>query len=66
MKQFLLFTYSTYYPGGGTNDLKKDFDTLEEAKEYIKKIEADNIEVWDTQTNIIYYLDSDYSRKLEL
>ncbi len=31
MKQFLLFGYVDYYPAGGCNDLKGDFDTFEEA-----------------------------------
>lgn len=31
MKRYLLFAYDAYYPGGGCNDLKDDFDTFEEA-----------------------------------
>jgi hypothetical protein len=34
-KRFLVFTYDHYYPGGGMNDFRGSFDTLEEAKEYI-------------------------------
>lgn len=31
MKRYLLFAGEDYYPGGGANDLKGDFDTIEEA-----------------------------------
>lgn len=35
MKRFLLFAGSDYYPSGGWKDFQKDFDTLEEANNYI-------------------------------
>lgn len=31
MKRFLLFFVESYYPRGGWDDFKKDYDTLEEA-----------------------------------
>ncbi len=32
MKEFLLFAWPHYYPGGGWNDYEDSYDTLEEAK----------------------------------
>ena len=32
MKQYLLFTFEQYYPSGGWEDFKEDFDDLNEAK----------------------------------
>jgi len=37
MKQYLLFSFDNYYPSGGFNDYKKDFDSHEEALSYIKE-----------------------------
>lgn len=33
MKRYLLFAGMEHYPGGGWNDVKGHYDTLEEAKE---------------------------------
>ncbi len=35
MKNFLVFIGESYSPCGGCRDFRKDFDTLEEAKQYI-------------------------------
>lgn len=36
VKQFLLFGFDKYYPEGGAEDFVADFDTLEEAEEFVK------------------------------
>ena len=36
MKQYLLFTFDTYYPSGGMNDFSGSFDTVEEARAAVK------------------------------
>lgn len=35
LKRFLLFAGSNYYPAGGWQDFRGDFDTVEEAKDYL-------------------------------
>jgi hypothetical protein len=35
LKRFLLFAGMIYYPYGGWKDFKQDFDTLEEAQDYV-------------------------------
>ncbi|PAD70620.1 hypothetical protein CHH83_02120 [Bacillus sp. 7586-K] len=35
-KRYWLFTWDTYYPGGGTSQVEFKFDTIEELKEWIK------------------------------
>jgi hypothetical protein len=50
MKRYLLFTYDQYYPGGGSSDVRGDYDTLEEAKESVSKGWADFKEVLDMET----------------
>lgn len=52
MKRYLLFTWDTYYPGGGMNDLKGDFDTMKEINNKLKEIESyDELQIWDIQKN---------------
>lgn len=34
MKRYLCFAFEEYYPEGGMNDFRKDFDDIEEAKEW--------------------------------
>jgi hypothetical protein len=46
MKQFLLFACSQYYPSGGWNDLKGDFETLDEAKEEWNKYAKEKVYDW--------------------
>lgn len=36
MKKYLLFIGSTYYPSGGVEDFKGDFDSIEEAEKAAK------------------------------
>jgi hypothetical protein len=36
MKNYLVFLGDNYYPCGGMRDFKEDFDTLNEAKQYIE------------------------------
>ena len=36
MKRYLLFQYPEYYPSGGLSDVSKEFDTYNEAMDYIK------------------------------
>ena len=39
MKLFLLIAGENYYPSAGTDDWKKTFSTLEEAENFVSKIE---------------------------
>ena len=50
MKRFLLFSYPSYYPGGGKNDVVDSYDTLEEAIEATKKYPGDGYDVLDLET----------------
>lgn len=34
-KRFLLFSFSEFYPGGGLDDIRDEFDTLNDAMAYI-------------------------------
>lgn len=47
MKQFLVFSYSEYYPSGGLGDVTGDFDTAEEAIAFAKTVGGDYRHVWD-------------------
>lgn len=38
MKRYLCFACEEYYPGGGMNDFREEFDDLEEAKKWFKTI----------------------------
>lgn len=52
MKRYLLFAWDQYYPSGGMNDLKGEFDTEQEAKGYAINSSCamyDHIELYDTQ-----------------
>lgn len=35
MKRYLLFAGDQYYPSGGWHDLSGEFDSIEEAEEYV-------------------------------
>jgi hypothetical protein len=48
MKRYLLFTYDSYYPGGGWTDFAGSFDTIEEAR--AASPEAENRDIIDTTT----------------
>lgn len=37
MRQYLVFIYESYYPEGGWNDFCGDFDTVEEAKQFVQQ-----------------------------
>ena len=53
MKRYLIFSYDNYYPMGGFEDFKCDFDTKEEVIRYIKEHnlkEEDYLCVVDIQT----------------
>lgn len=54
MKRFLLFSYDYYCPSGGCGDFREDFDSHDDAMEYIKdndnKFGYDVYEVVDTIT----------------
>lgn len=52
MKRYLLFAGDNYYPAGGMSDFKKDFDTISDAKEYMKILQSEKyapdwVEVYD-------------------
>lgn len=40
MKRFLLFEFPEFYPSGGLSDVTAEFDSKEEAMEYVKKRNA--------------------------
>lgn len=58
MKRYLVFIGDCYYPDGGMDDFEGDFDTLEEAKDFItEKANKENFSwkitwahIWDTET----------------
>ncbi len=52
IKRYLLFTYDTYYPGGGWSDCAGSFDTLDEIREHLKNqdYKCDHEEVIDLET----------------
>jgi hypothetical protein len=50
MKNYLVFIGEYYYPNGGIKDFKEDFNTLDEAKQYIE----------DWLNNEPYYLKTEY------
>lgn len=55
MKQFLLFSGDTYYPGGGWEDYKGDYATQEEAIAASKADEHDWFQIVDLQTTQIVH-----------
>jgi hypothetical protein len=51
----LLFAGGRYYPGGGWNDFKGEFKTLDEAKEYVARlnnIDWFHVIDFETQTEV--------------
>ena len=56
MKRYMTFSGYRYYPGGGMDDFKGDFDTLDEAITFIKGLANENchdwLHVWDTIENV--------------
>ena len=58
-KRYLLFTYDTYYPGGGWCDFDESFDTIDELVDYLKdqNTKADNHNIIDLETGDYVYLD---------
>lgn len=45
-KRFWVFGYDQYYPIGGMNDFRADFDTIEEADAFIRT-SLSNYRSWD-------------------
>jgi len=58
MKRFLVFSGDTYYPCGGWDDFKGDFESLEEAKEFALRMLKEEHEDWthvvDTRDRIVH------------
>lgn len=55
MKRYLTFIGAIYYPSGGMDDFKGDFDTIEEAQNFIEEKVEQQWEytwahIWDTET----------------
>jgi len=50
MNRFLVFSGYTYYPGGGWEDYRIGFPTLEAAEEYVKQYPADWWQIVDLIT----------------
>lgn len=48
-QRYMLFYGDTYYPGGGINDHRGSFETIDEAKEFVKNLKwpADWAHIWD-------------------
>ena len=46
MRRYLVFIYPQYYPSGGANDLKAEFDEKEEAIEFLKHAIKNNDHYW--------------------
>lgn len=46
MKRYLLFAGHTYYPSGGRNDFKGDFDCIQDAVQWIEDEKANVKEYW--------------------
>jgi len=44
MKRYLLFTGDTFYPGGGMQDFRGDFNTIDEARDFSA---SDKVSAWD-------------------
>ena len=51
--QYLLFGYSSYYPAGGWDDYKEQFETIESALEYAANINVDGWQIVDIETKTI-------------
>lgn len=56
-KNFWVFGINNYYPRGGLNDIYGTFDTLENAKKFVKNIHFDWIEIFDVnkRTYLMYH-----------
>jgi len=48
--KYIVFEYDEYYPKGGLGDIKKSFDSLEEAKEQKKASNYDYSDIIDRDT----------------
>lgn len=46
MKRYLVFAGAAYYPWGGWQDFKGDFDTVEAATEFAKACDPDTYKKW--------------------
>lgn len=46
-KRYLVFTYDTYYPLGGLDDMVDSFDDLAKAIEFCQKQLNDYVELYD-------------------
>ena len=58
MKRYLIFTYDNYYPMGGFEDFKCDFDSKEEVVKYIKERnleEEDYLDIVDIETRMMWH-----------
>lgn len=53
MKQYLLFAFDDYYPGGGWTDFIGSYETLEEAMNAYKDVRRDYFQVVDLKSGII-------------
>jgi hypothetical protein len=60
MKRFLVFGYDNWYPSGGWDDFRGEFDTLEEAKDFADKLATDHAHIIDIQGRMNY--DRQHSR----
>lgn len=57
MKRYLVFAGDKWYPSGGWDDFKGDFNTIEEGKESLISIGPDWWHIVDSNTGHIVYQD---------
>lgn len=59
MKNFIVFAGDWYYPDGGAEDFHIFYNTIEETRDYIKKLHVDWAHIADYDMRIIEYWERD-------
>lgn len=59
LKRFLTFCGRNYYPSGGWDDFKGDFEELESAKSFLLEKDNDWAQIFDTETQKIVWTEAD-------
>jgi len=55
LKRFLAFCGRNYYPNGGWDDFKGDFEEFESAKSFLLEKDNDWAQIFDTETKKIIW-----------
>ena len=64
IKRFLVFAGDFYYPGGGWDDFRGDFETLEEAELKVKQLERDWAQIIDCEQRTYFEIcEKDYDEE---